>query len=100
MAKWPLISKQGGFQGRGYAVRREQLPVFYMNDYSRLGLRVDTCDTARQVLTENRFGVGQDEDGCYVVLENAAELQDVVALLNRRGVACDVADLADQVYQG
>ena len=100
MAKWPLIPRQGSQQVGGFAIPREQLPLFYMNDYSCLGLRVDSCEAARQVLAESRYGVVQDDDGCHVTLEDAAEVQTVVALLNDRGVACDIADLVDQVYQG
>ena len=100
MAKWLLISRQGVVQGNGPHSLREGLPLFYMNDYSRLGLRVTSCEGARQVLAENRFGVVEDAEGSHVVLANAGEVQAAVALLNRRGVACEVADLADQIYQG
>jgi len=71
-----------------------------MNDYSRLGLRVGSCEAARQVLAENRFGVTQDDDGCHVDLYGPSQVEAVVALLNSRGVACDIADVVDQVYQG
>ena len=60
----------------------------------------DPIDADRQVLVENRQGVVQGEGGCHVALDNAAEVQAVVALLNDRGVSCDIADLAHQIYQG
>ena len=100
MAKWPLIPRQGDDRDGGFHTRREGLPLFYMNDFSRLGLRVDSCYAARQVLADNRYGVIQDAGGCHVALHNAAEVQAVVSLLNDRGVTCDIADLADQIYQG
>ena len=100
MAKWPLIPRQGVLQGRGHHTRRERLPLFYMNDYSRLGLRVTSCDDARRVLAENRFGIIQDDGGCHVVLENAVAVQAAVTLLSGRGVACEIADLAEGIYQG
>jgi hypothetical protein len=100
MAKWPLISRQGTLQGNGEHTHRKRLPLFYMNDYSRLGLRVASCDDARRLLAENRFGVVRDAEGFHVDLENAAAVQAAVALLNSLGVACDIADLADQIYQG
>jgi len=100
MAKWPLISRQDIIQGQGWNRHREGLPLFYMNDYSRLGLRVASCEDAWRVLAEKRFGVVEDDDGRHAVLANAGEVQAAVALLNRRGVACDIADLADQIYQG
>jgi hypothetical protein len=91
---------QADLQGGGPPVRCEALPLFYMNDYSRLGLRVDACDTARRILAENRSGVVQDDGGWQVTLDSAADVRSVVALLNTRGVACDIADLAGQMYQG
>ena len=100
MAKWLLIGRSGAVEGNGPHLRSERLPLFYMNDYSRLGLRVASCEDARRVLAENRFRVVDDDEGSHVALANAAEVQSAVALLNRRGVACDVADLADQLYQG
>lgn len=100
MAKWPLISRPGDPQKNGEKTHRKRLPLFYMNDYSRLGLRVASCDDARRLLAENRFGIIRDEEGFHVDLENAEAVQAAVALLNRRGVACEMADLADQMYQG
>jgi hypothetical protein len=38
--------------------------------------------------------------GCRVALGDAAEVQAVVARLNDRGVACGIADVADQICQG
>jgi hypothetical protein len=100
MAKWPLIGRPDAVQGHGLHRHRKGLPLFYMNDYSRLGLQVASCEDARRVLAENRFGVVEDDDGRHVVLADAAEVQAAVALLNRRGVACNITDLADQIYQG
>jgi hypothetical protein len=100
MAQWPLIPKQAPHQGRGHHAHRAQLPVFYMNDYSLLGLRVDPCDAALRVLAENCYRVVQDDGGCHVTLNGASEVQAAVALLNGHGVACDITDVADQIYQG
>ena len=100
MAQWPLIPRERTPQGGRHPAGHTRLPLFYMNDYSRLGLRVGSCEAARQVLAENRFGVTQDDDGCHVDLYGPSQVEAVVALLNSRGVACDIADVVDQVYQG
>ena len=71
-----------------------------MNDYSRLGLRVHPCDEALRVLEKNRYGLIQDDDGFHVAIEGVAQMQTVVQLLNGHGVTCEIADVADQVYQG
>lgn len=100
MAKWPLISKEEDHHAQGCHTRRGQLPLFYMNDHSRLGLRVDACHEARRALTENHYEVVQDDEGLHVVIENAAQVPAIVALLEGRGVACEVVDLIEQAYQG
>ena len=100
MTTLPLIAKEGVHHGRWRHTRRARLPVFYMNDYTRLGLRVHPCDEALRVLEENRYGLIQDDDGVQVALEGAAQIQTVVQLLNDHGVHCEMADVADQVYQG
>jgi hypothetical protein len=86
--------------GHGGYTRRGLLPLFYMNDFSRLGLRVRSCDAALSVLAEYRYGVVQDEDGSHVALDRAAQVQAVVQLLNGHGIDCEIADVADQIYQG
>jgi len=98
MAIWPLISRQEAFEGNHS--HTEPLSLFYMNDYSRPGLWVASCDDARRVLAESRFGVVQDGGSCHVILENADEVQAAVALLNDRGVTCEIADVAGQIYRG
>jgi hypothetical protein len=100
MAKWPLIPKEGPHRGRGHHSRRSQLPVFYMNDFSRLGLRVAPCDAARRALEENGYTITRDGQGRHVTLEGAAEVQAAMTLLRDRGIDCDIVDVVDQVYQG
>ena len=100
MVRLPLISKEGPQHGRGRHTRRARLPVFYMNDFSRLGLRVHPCDAALSVLAANSYGVVQDEDGSHVALDRADQVQALVQLLNGHGIDCEIADVADQIYQG
>jgi hypothetical protein len=96
----PLIAKEGPHHGRWRHTRRSRLPVFYMNDFSRMGLRVHPCDEVLRVLEENRYGLIRDDDGFHVAIDGAAQVQTVVQLLNGQGVHCEIADVADQVYQG
>jgi len=100
MVRLPLIPKEGPQNGPWRHTRRACLPVFYMNDFSRLGLRVRSCDAALSVLAEYRYGVVQDADGSHVALDRADQVQAVVQLLNGHGIDCEIADVADQIYQG
>ena len=100
MVTLPLIPMEGPPHGHGGHTRRGLLPLFYMNDFSRLGLRVHPCDAALSVLVKNRFGVIQDEDGSHVTLDGIAQVQALVQLLKGHGIDCEIADVADQIYQG
>jgi hypothetical protein len=100
MVRLPLISKEGPQHGRWRHTRRACLPVFYMNDFSRLGLRVNPCDAALSVLAKNRYGGGQHEDGSHVALDRADQVLTLVQLLRGHGIDCEIADVADQIYQG
>ena len=96
----PLISKEGPHHGRWRHTRRDRLPVFYMNDFSKMGLRVHPCDEALRVLEENRYELIRDNDGFHVAIDGAAQVPTVMQLLNGHGVHCEIADVVDQVYQG
>ena len=100
MTTLPLIAKDGPHHGRWRHIRRADLPVFYMNDFTRLGLRVHPCDEALRVLEKNRYDLIQDDDGFHVAIERAAQVPILVRLLNGHGIRCEIADVADQVYQG
>ncbi|MGD9330505.1 MAG: hypothetical protein PVJ53_04285 [Desulfobacterales bacterium] len=100
MATLPLIPKEGRHQGRWHHTQRDRLPAFYMNDFTRLGLRVHPCDQALQVLEQHRYGLSRHQDGYRVAVEGAAQLQSIVRLLENNGVVCEMADVADQIYQG
>lgn len=100
MAMLPLIPRDGPDHGRWHHSPRASLPVFYMNDFSRLGLRVHPCEEALRLLEKNRYQLVRDENGCRVILAKAAQLPRLIRLLDGHGVICEIADVADQVYQG
>jgi len=98
MTNLPLIAREGPHHG--HHTRRAGLPVFYMNDFTRLGLRVHPCDEALRVLEKNGYDLTRDDDGFHVAIEGAVQVPVLVQLLNGHGVSCEIADVADQVYQG
>ena len=99
MAMVPLVAKEDSRRA-GQHTRRDQLPDFYMNDFSRLGLRVGPCDTAVNVLETNRYGLFRNRDGYHLTLEGADQMRTVVALLEANGVSCEILDVAEAIYQG
>lgn len=79
---------------------RQQLPAFYMEDFSILGFRVNDCSQAVQVLDRHAFVVRQEKGSAAVDIETAARMQAVMQLLEDSGLECEIADVAAGMYQG
>ena len=97
----PLVAKPG-IQGLSSsdAVFTGSLPAFYMNDYSVMGLRVSDCDAAFALLADRRYAVTHRQGGRGVAIRSAADIQRIVGLLAKNGLDAEVADVAEQIYQG
>ena len=89
-------------QGRSGPVSppNDELPDFYMEDYSVLGLLVANLDRTHQVLTKQQFAVHKKSDNLEIEIDRADQLPEIITLLIRNGIECQIADIVDQVYQG
>ena len=89
-------------QGRNVPVclSNDDLPDFYMADYSILGLLVASLDKAYQVLEDKEFAVNKKTDHIEVNVDSAAQISEIVNMLSQNGIDCGLADIVDQVYQG
>lgn len=76
------------------------LPTFYMEDFSVLGFRVNDCNQAEAVLGDKGFVLKRKKRSLSVAIEKAMQIKDVVQLLNKSGLECEIADVADGMYQG
>jgi hypothetical protein len=77
-----------------------ELPVFYMADYSVLGLLVGSLDRASQFLEDKDYTVHKKSDYFEVAIDRADQMSKIVNLLNQNGIDCSIADIVDQLYQG
>jgi len=106
MPKIPILTRnegcslKNGTQCRGNATLARPLPVFYMSDYSVLGLRVDKFEETVRLLEQKGFPVIQEAGDIEVVLESAGHLEGIVQLLKGGGIECELADVVGCVYQG
>lgn len=83
-------SVQGGFD----------LPLFYMNDFSVLGLVVRKLSRALSVLEANGFYVAR-QDGCARIrFDNRLELNRLFETLGQHRIVYGTADLVSHAYQG
>lgn len=84
----------GGNQGDG------QLPIFYMNDYSKMGLRVDRLDDACMLLQIRSFAITETAEGIRVEISSPGRIPEICRMLQAQGIACNITDLVESVYQG
>ena len=76
------------------------LPLFYMNDFSVLGLVVQKLSQALKVLKTNGFTVTRQNNCARIRFHTRSEMDKLFETLNRHHVAYGTADLARQMYQG
>ncbi|NLZ17684.1 MAG: hypothetical protein GX087_08145 [Desulfobulbaceae bacterium] len=77
-------------------------PLFYMNDFSRIGLLVDDLNRADAVLLEAGYSIEPGEYEIYVAAQGdtSAQVLQMVALLQNQRMEVEIADLINCVYQG
>ncbi|WP_310598659.1 hypothetical protein [Desulfobulbus sp.] len=75
-------------------------PLFYMNDFSRLGLVVSRLADALSVLRSDGYTVHADERGTVLEVDGKDQVAAIVSALRARAIDCDTADLVSCVYQG
>ena len=79
---------------------RDELPDFYMNDFSVLGLLVSDLEATRQVIADKDFAVYRESDYLKLNIDRFDHLLEIVTRLKHNGIDCEVTDIVDQVYQG
>ena len=73
-------------------------PLFYMNDFSRLGLVVTQLAQTVAVLEASGYRVV--DQGSAVQFDNRDQLVEILAALSEHQVEYELADLISCVYQG
>ena len=76
-----------------------ELPLFYMSDWSMVGLVVSDCDRAVRVL-DNRFPLIRGLQGTEVLADGVRGFVDIIDALKTAGIECGVSDVVSQIYQG
>jgi hypothetical protein len=75
-------------------------PLFYMNDFSRLGLVVTRLGETVAALQANGYTVHENEQGCLLEVNDREQLAGAFNVLSARHLEYEVADLVSCVYQG
>ncbi len=77
-----------------------ELPLFYMNDYSVMGLMVPQLTPAVQALSSRGFHVETVEIGARIEFNGPQEVSRIFDALSAEQITFTVTDLVDQAYQG
>jgi hypothetical protein len=97
MAYYPIVQKNG----RPVATAGHRLlPAFYMEDFSVIGFRVNDCDQAIRALGQHSFALKHSYGIIEVGIESATQMREVMQLLNGNSLECEIADIAEEMYQG
>ena len=97
MAFYPIVNRNQQENGLGAHL---QLPDRYMEDFSVLGLCVDDCQRAAALLERHQFALQHASGSLAVDIPDASQASAAVGLLNENGLACELADVAQGMYQG
>ncbi len=101
MGRYPIVTNPHMTDtAETFVIASSRLPAFYMSDFSVLGLHVSRCGDATVILEENEFQIIRTAAGAEVILENPGQVRLAVDILNARGIGCELADVAQTLYQG
>jgi hypothetical protein len=94
---YPIVNRS---QKQMEGIDHTGLPNAYMEDFSVLGFRVDDCERALAILDKTSFEVKQRHECTLLKIEDPARIREVIHVLHANGLACEVADIAQGMYQG
>ena len=76
------------------------LPLYYMNDYSILGLSVPDLDAALSALEADGFEILANTTPTRVRFDSRQNMTGIFETLSRHRIAYRMADLVSHAYQG
>lgn len=98
MKSVPIVPKECLRQAE--SISPSELPLFYMNDYSKMGLQVSPYEDALEVLKRSSYELSADAASAELVVEEVEDIAKVVRMLTDQGVECQMSDVAIALYQG
>ena len=78
----------------------QQLPTFYMNDWSELALRVSARQPALDLLHNQGVRISASSEGTRLHFKTLAQIPASIRLLRENGLVADLSDGVARVYQG
>ena len=75
-------------------------PVFYMEDFSILGIRVQSVAEAAKLFAENGLTCETGPDCAKLYMKRPRTLSVAAGILRENKLPFAIADVADRMYQG
>jgi hypothetical protein len=98
MKNLPIVPKAS--IGRGEVLNCSDLPLFYMNDYSKIGLQVSPYEEALDVLRSHHYMVSDNLSWANLTIRKIDDIPAVVQLLSNHGIESQMTDVVTTIYQG
>jgi hypothetical protein len=93
-----IVPKTNINQGEMFSC--SDLPLFYMNDYSKIGLQVSSYQEALNILRRNHYRVSENRSWAEVAIHITDDIPAVVRLLSDNGIESQLTDTITTIYQG
>ncbi len=100
MGLLPIVPKGNDKIRNQCHLKSEHLPAFYMEDFSVMGLTVEDMATAVAALQRNGVEIQQNGALAMAQIDGLTGMKKVLGLLESHGIAFEMTDIADQIYQG
>ena len=75
-------------------------PLFYMNDFSVMGIIVPQLSSAVKALESKGFRIDRDSVGVKIRFEGQQQMARIFKTLQLEKISFAMTDLIDHVYQG
>jgi hypothetical protein len=99
MKTLPIVPKKPIDQGEMFSC--SDLPLYYIYDYSKIGLQVSSYQEALNVLRGNHYRITENMfPGRGGPIHKTDDIPAVVRLLSDNGIESQMTDMVTTIYQG
>ena len=97
----PVIPKEFGRNARPCDIKTESpLPLFYMSDFSIMGLHVTPYEKAIRLLKDKAYRVIVHPAGAKLMVDTLDDVKEVFHQFQKEKIRYDLSDIAIEFYQG
>lgn len=98
----PVVGRDCGLAASGCSLDDiRSLPVYYMGDWSEIGILVPKLSEAVDLLRAGGYAIA-GKAGCSVGVDvpDSQGVRELFEMLRGHGIACEMGDVIDSIYRG